>query len=259
MFASAKVALVTGVGPGMGRSIALGLARGGVDVVLAARREERLAAVAAEVRAIGREPLVVPTDIADREACQRLVEAATERFGGVDILVQNGHHEGDWQPVIDADPDVWRGIFDINLFGAMHLVQAVVPGMRERGGGSIILVNSGAVVRTPATMGAYSTSKSALAALTRTLAVEVGRWQIRVNGVFLGPVLGENLARLGAGAAAATRATVDEWLTVKAAEMPLGFVPTPDQCAGAVLFLASDLAAAVTGQHLSVNGGQWLS
>jgi NAD(P)-dependent dehydrogenase (short-subunit alcohol dehydrogenase family) len=154
---------------------------------------------------------------------------------------------------------VWPGIFDVNLFGALHLVQAVVPVMGERGGGSIILVNSGAAVRTPATMGVYSTSKAALAALTRTLAVEVGHCQIRVNGVYLGPVLGDNLTRLGAGAAAAAGTTVEEWLKVKATEMPLGFVPTPDQCAGAVLFLASDLAAAVTGQHLSVNGGQWLS
>lgn len=259
MFGTAKVALVSGVGPGMGRSIALGLARGGVDVVLAARRAERLEAVAAEVRDLGREPLVVPTDITDREACRRLVAVAGERFGGIDVLVQNGHHEGDWQPVVDADPDVWRGIFDVNLFGALHLVQAAVPVMRDRGGGSIVLVNSGAALRTPATMGAYSTSKAALAALARTLALEVGRWQIRVNGVYLGPVLGENLERLGAGAAAAAGTTVEEWLKVKATEMPLGFVPTPDQCAGAVLFLASDLAAAVTGQHLSVNGGQWLS
>ena len=259
MFGTAKVAVVSGVGPGMGRSIALGLARGGVDVVLAARRAERLEAVAAEVRALGREPLVGPTDITDRDACQGLVAAAEERFGGIDVLVQNGHHEGDWQRVVDADPDVWRGIFDVNLFGALHLVQAVVPVMGERGGGSIILVNSGAAVRTPATMGAYSTSKAALAALTRTLAIEVGHCQIRVNGVYLGPVLGDNLTRLGAGAAAAAGTTVEEWLKVKATEMPLGFVPTPDQCAGAVLFLASDLAAAVTGQHLSVNGGQWLS
>jgi NAD(P)-dependent dehydrogenase (short-subunit alcohol dehydrogenase family) len=259
MFGTAKAAVITGVGPGMGRSIALGLARGGVDVVLAARRAERLEAVAAEIRALGRDPLVVPTDITDRASCQRLVDFAAERFGGIDVLVQNGHHEGDWQPVVDADPDVWRDILDVNLFGALHLVQAVVPVMRDRGGGSIILVNSGAAVRTPATMGAYSTSKAALAALARTLAVEVGGWRIRVNGVFLGPVLGENLTRLGAGAAAAAGSTVEEWLKVKATEMPLGFVPTPDQCAGAVLFLASDLAGAVTGQHLSVNGGQWLS
>jgi NAD(P)-dependent dehydrogenase (short-subunit alcohol dehydrogenase family) len=257
MFGAGKVAVVTGMGPGMGRSIAIGFARAGVDVVLAARRRDSLDAVAADVRTVGREPLVVPTDITDAAACRRLVDAAVERFGGIDIVVQNGHHEGDWQPVADADPDVWRGIFEVNVFGALHLVQAAVPALRARGGGSIILVNSGAALRNPRNMGAYSTSKAALASLTRTLAQEVGQAQIRVNGVFLGPVLGDNLQRLGAGAASAAGTTIDDWLKAKATEMPLGFIPTPDQCAGAILFLASDLAAAVTGQHLSVNGGQW--
>jgi len=257
MFGDGKVAVITGVGPGMGRSIAVGFARHGVDVVLAARRRERLEAVAAEIADLGRTPLVVPTDLTDRDACRALIDAAVERFGGVDVLVQNGHHEGDWQRVMDADADSWRHIFEVNLFGALHLVQAAVPSMQERGGGSIVLVNSGAALRNPISMGAYSTSKAALATLARTLALELGPSKVRVNGVFLGPVLGENLERLGTGAAAAAGTTVDEWLVTKAEEMALRIVPTPDQCAGSVLFLASDLAAAVTGQHLSVNGGQW--
>jgi NAD(P)-dependent dehydrogenase (short-subunit alcohol dehydrogenase family) len=241
----------------MGRSIALGFAERGVDVVLAARRRERLEAVADEIRKLGREPLVVPTDLSDRDACLALIDAAIDRFGGVDILVQNGHHEGDWTRVVDADPDSWRHIFEVNFFSALHLVHRAVPNMRERGGGSIVLVNSGAALRNPVTMGAYATSKSALATLTRTLAVEVGQWNIRVNGVYLGPVLGENLERMGTGAAQASGQSLDQWLDVKATEMPLGFVPSPEQCAGSILFLASDLAQPVTGQHLSVNGGQW--
>jgi NAD(P)-dependent dehydrogenase (short-subunit alcohol dehydrogenase family) len=257
VFRPGTVAIVTGIGPGMGRSIAVGFAERGVDVVLAARRQERLDAVADEIRALGRDPLVVPTDITDRDACGRLVAATVERFGGVDVLVQNGHHEGDWQPVVDADPESWRAIFEVNLFSAVHLVHHVVPQMRTRGGGSIVLVNSGAALRNPISMGAYSTSKAALATLTRTLALEVGQWGIRVNGAYLGPVLGENLERLGAGAAAASGVTLDDWLGVKSTEMALGFVPTADQCAGSILFLASDLAQPVTGQHLSVNGGQW--
>jgi len=257
VFREGSVAVVTGVGPGMGRSIALGFASHGVDVVLAARRRERLEAVAAEVRALGRDALVVPTDLTDRDACLRLVDAAADRFGGVDILVQNGHHEGDWARVADADPASWRHVFEVNFFSALHLVHGAVPRLRERGGGAIVLVNSGAALRNPPTMGAYATSKAALATLTRTLALEVGQWNIRVNGVFLGPVLGENLERTGAGAAAAAGQTLEEWLDVKATEMALGIVPTPDQCAGSVLFLASRLAEPVTGQHLSVNGGQW--
>jgi NAD(P)-dependent dehydrogenase (short-subunit alcohol dehydrogenase family) len=259
VFAEGQVAIVTGIGPGMGRSIALGLARGGVDVVLAARRVERLEAVADEIRALGREPLVVPTDITDADACRSLVAQTVERFGGLDILVQNGHHEGDWARVLDADPESWRAIFEVNFFGALHLVQAAVPEMQTRGGGSVVLVNSGAALRNPVSMGSYSTSKAALANLARTLALEVGSSQVRVNGVFLGPIDGENLTRLGSGAAAATGVTLDEWLDVKATEMPLGFIPTPDQCAGTVLFLCSELAAAVTGQHISVNGGQWIT
>lgn len=258
MFEAGKVAIVTGVGSGMGRSIALGFARGGVDVVLAARRADRLEAVAKEVRALGREPLVVPTDITDGDACRALVARTLDRFGGVDVLVQNGHHEGDWSTVLDADPESWRRIFEVNLFGALHLVQAAVPHMQERGGGAVVLVNSGAALRTPPSMGAYSTSKGAMANLVRTLALEVGRTGVRVNGVFLGPVDGENLSRSGAGAATAAGLSLEEWLAAKAeAEIPLGHIPTPDECAGAVLFLCSGLAAAVTGQHLSVNGGQW--
>ena len=259
MFGEGKVAIVTGVGPGMGRSIALGLARHGVEVALAARRAERLEAVAGDVRALGRAPLTVPTDITDRAACHDLVARTVERFGGVDFCVQNGHHEGDWTPVVDADPESWRAVFDVNLFGALHLVQAAVPEMRARGGGAVVLVNSGAALRNPVSMGAYSTSKAAVANLARTLALEVGQWNIRVNGVFLGPVLGENLARQGSRAAAAAGVTVEEWLTGKATEMPLGVIPTPDQCAGTVLFLCSDPAEVVTGQHISVNGGQWIT
>jgi NAD(P)-dependent dehydrogenase (short-subunit alcohol dehydrogenase family) len=255
-----KVALVTGVGPGMGRSIALRLARHGAEVVLGARRVDRLEAVADEVRALGCEPLIVPCDIADAAACGRLVDAAAERFGRIDVLIQNGHHEGDWKLALDADPDEWRRIMDINFFGALHLVQRVVPimsGNPGAGGGSIVLVNSGAALRTPPSMGAYSTSKAALAALTKTLALELGASRVRVNGIYLGPVEGENLFRTGEGAAAAAGITMDQWVDTKAREIPLGHIPTPDECAGSVLFFASDLSAPVTGQHLSVNGGQW--
>jgi NAD(P)-dependent dehydrogenase (short-subunit alcohol dehydrogenase family) len=259
VFRPGDVAVVTGVGPGMGRSIVLGFAEHGVDVVLGARRKERLDAVADEVRALGRDPLVQATDLSDRDSCNALVDAAVDRFGRVDILVQNGHHEGDWVRAADADPEVWRGIFEINFFGALHLAQRVLPVMREQGRGSIVFVNSGAAVRNPPTMGAYAASKAALASLTRTLALEVGGSGIRVNGVFLGPVTGENLFRSGQEAATAAGDSFEQWLDRKALEIPLGHIPTPEECAGAVLFFASDMAAPITGQHLAVNGGQWIS
>jgi NAD(P)-dependent dehydrogenase (short-subunit alcohol dehydrogenase family) len=257
VFQEGEVAIITGIGPGMGRSIALAFARHGVDVALAARRPERIEPVAEEVRALGRTALVVPTDITDWDACARLVDAVESHFHRIHILVQNGHHQGDWKPVAEADPDEWRRIFDVNFFGSLYLVKLVVPVMRKGGGGRIILVNSGAVLRSPSHMGAYSASKSALASMVRTLAQEVGPDRIRVNGVFLGPVAGENLFGSAEEAVARSGGTLDDWIALKSKELPLGWIPTPDQCAGSVLFLASDLAEVVTGQHLVVNGGQW--
>jgi len=251
-----KVAIVTGIGPGMGRSIALALAREGADVVLGARRQERCEAVAEEVRELGRIALVVPTDISDSAQCDALVDATVGRFGGLDVFVQNGHHPGDWSPAVDADLDSWREIMEINFFGALKLVQRVVPVMAARGGGRVVLVNSGAMISNPATMGAYSASKAALGSLVRTLSNEVATTGVLVNGVTLGPVQGENYSRFVPGETDEEKdAIVDE----RGRALPLGHIPTPDECAGAVLFFASELAAPITGQHLAVNGGQWVS
>ena len=250
------MAIVTGIGPGMGRSIALALAREGADVVLAARRQERCEAVAEEVRDLGRIALVMPTDISDGAQCDELVDATVERFGGVDVFVQNGHHPGDWSPAVDADLDSWHEIMEINFFGALKLVQRVVPVMAARGGGRVVLVNSGAMISNPATMGAYSASKAALGSLVRTLSNEVATTGVLVNGVTLGPVQGENYSRFVPGDTDEEKeAVVDE----RGRALPLGHIPTPDECAGAVLFFASELAAPITGQHLAVNGGQWVS
>ena len=256
MFDEGSVAVVTGAGPGMGRAIALGFARGGVDVVIASRRRERLEPISEEVRALGREAVVVPADLSKPDDCRAVVDAAIERFGRLDHLVQNGHHAGDWARVADADPASWQEVFDVNFFGSLHLIQAAVPVMSE--GSSIVLVNSGAALRNPPTMGAYSASKAAMASLVRTSALELGP-KIRVNGIFLGPVTGESLDNGAAATAAATGITEEEFLRQRAQDLPIRQIPTPEQCAGSVLFFCSHLAEPVTGQHLSVNGGQWVT
>jgi NAD(P)-dependent dehydrogenase (short-subunit alcohol dehydrogenase family) len=256
MFEEGQVAIVTGAGPGMGRAIALGFAERGVDVVVSSRRVERLEEVAAAVRATGREPLIVPADLSVADECRRVVDQTIAHFGRLDHLVQNGHHAGDWARVLDADPESWKHIFDVNFFGAMHLMQAAVPVMADRS--TVVLVNSGAALRNPPTMGAYSASKAALASLVRTAALEVGP-RTRVNGVFLGPVTGESLDSGAEATAAAQGVTTEEFFRKRAEELPIGQIPTPEQCAGSVLFFASSLSAPVTGQHLSVNGGQWVT
>ncbi|CAO5247800.1 SDR family oxidoreductase [Frankia sp. AgKG'84/4] len=156
----------------------------------------------------------------------------------------------------EADPQVWQQVFEVNFFGAMHLVQAGAPVMSP--GSSIVLVNSGAALRNPPTMGAYAASKAALAGLVRTAALELGP-KVRVNGVYLGPVTGESLDAGAAATAAAQGVSVEEFFRQRAADLPIRHIPTPEECAGPVLFLSSHLAAAVTGQHLAVNGGQWVT
>ncbi len=252
-----KVAIVTGVGPAMGRSIALAYAREGAKLALAARRIDRLQAVKDEVEAAGGEVIAIPTDITDRSACQRLVEETVSHFGGVDILVQNGHYDGDYKIVSESDPDDWRAIMEVNLFGALHLVQLVTPSMRKRGDGRIVLINTGASTDPPATLGAYAASKAALASLARTIAVELGPDGIRANGVQLGPVQGDNWNGWVETGSKAAGMTQEEFTIDQCKDVPLRSVPTADECAGAVVFLASDLARPITGQSLAVNGGRW--
>jgi NAD(P)-dependent dehydrogenase (short-subunit alcohol dehydrogenase family) len=253
-----KVAVVTGIGTGMGRSIALRFAAEGAQLVLGARREAYLQEVAAEVRAIGPEPLVCPIDLGQDESCANLVARTLRHFGGVDVFVQNGHHQGDWKPMMDSTAAMWRETMDVNLFGAFNIVQGVVPSMIQRGGGRVVLVNSGAIFSNPKHLGAYSASKAALASLARTLAVELGHSGILVNSLTLGATQGDNTT-----GAIAPEGTSDEerarLVAEKGAAMPLGHMPTPEECSAAVLFLVSPLAAAITGQNLVVNGGQWLT
>lgn len=252
-----KVAIVTGVGPGLGRDIALLFAREGADLVIAARNAERLGKVAAEIEALGRDVLALPTDLTDRAACQRLVTAALERHGRVDILVQNGHYDGDYKIVTDSDPQDWRDIMEVNLFGALHLVQSVVPSMKARGEGRIILVNSGASTDPPPTLGAYAASKAALASLTRTIAVELGPDGIRANGIQLGPMTGDNFTGYLENLAKAAGRTYEAELALYNEQFALRYTPTTAECAGTALFLASDLARPITGQSIAVNGGKW--
>lgn len=259
MLLEGKVAVVTGIGPGMGRAIAHAFAREGAGLAIGSRNEEYLESVAGEIRDTGGEVIAVRTDLTSRESCEGIVAAAVERFGGVDLLVQNGADTGDAALVENADIDRWRATMECNVFGALHLFKACLPSMRERGDGRVILINSGAGNnRAPEYLGSYGVSKSALAGLVRSIALENGKDGIRCNGIHLGPVDGENfgpwLEQVAEQKGRPFEEVLNEYLE---AEFPLRYVPTADECAGAVVWLASDLARVVTGQAISVNGGQW--
>ena len=198
-------------------------------------------------------------DISDPSAALSLVDGVVGRFGAVDVLINNGHHKGDFLPLAETDVNQWSDIFAVNTFGPMRLIQAVLPIMRRRSGGSVVNINSGAAVNSNRGLGAYSASKSSLASLTRTLALEVGVDNIRVNGVYVSSMVGENIQSWGTEVAESRGITFDEWFEEKQRdEFALQRMPTPDEIADVVLFLASDMARSVTGQNISANNGQWV-
>src|SRR6185295_5213958 len=186
MLLADRVGIVSGIGPGMGRDIALAFAREGAHVVLAARTASALEEVAAEVRARGRRALAVPTDIAKPADCARLADAAQAEFGRIDVLVNNAFLSGRYDPVEQASMDDWRRVLDVNLFGSIQLSQAVIPHMKKRGGGSIVMVNSMSIRIIEPRFGGYAASKGALMAATQTMAKELGADGIRVNSVVPG-------------------------------------------------------------------------
>jgi NAD(P)-dependent dehydrogenase (short-subunit alcohol dehydrogenase family) len=254
-----KVALVSGIGPGMGRDIALLLAEHGARIALGARTLERCEALATEVAdAHDADTFATRIDITDAEACRAAVDAVVERFGRIDILINNAFHDGDFTRFVDADFDSWRTTMDVNLWGTLQLTQLVAHRMRDQGdGGRVVMVNSMSAVRAQERFGAYMASKAALAAATKSLAKELGRFGIRVNGVHPGYIWGDSVEQYFRYQADRRGITFEERYAETAAETALGYLPHSSEIAGAVLFLASDLAKPITGQALHVNAGHW--
>ncbi len=257
MLLADRVAIVSGIGPGMGRDISLAFAREGAHVVLAARTAAALEEVAAEVAVLGRRALPVPTDIAQPADCRRLAEAAHAAFGRVDVLVNNAFQGGPYEPVETASMDAWRRIFDVNLFGAVELSKAVVPYMKTQGGGSIIMINSMSIRVIEPRFGGYAASKGALMAAAQTMARELGPHGIRVNSVVPGYIWGKSLEGYFRELARQQGTTPEAVYGEIASRTCLNHIPTSAEIAGAVVFFASDLSRVVTGQALDVNAGHF--
>ena len=252
-----RVAIVSGIGPGMGRDVALALAREGADVALAARTQSALDDVAAEVRALGRRALPVATDIAKVADCRRLADAARAELGRIDVLVNNAFLGGPYVPVEQASMDDWRRVFDVNLFGSIQLTQAAIPHMKVAGGGSVVMVNSMSIRIIEPLFGGYAASKGALMAATQTLARELGAYKIRVNSVVPGYIWSDKLAAYFRMLAKQRGTTFEAVRDEIASRTALGHIPTSEEIAGTVVFLASDLSSVVTGQAIDVNGGHF--
>jgi NAD(P)-dependent dehydrogenase (short-subunit alcohol dehydrogenase family) len=244
-----RVALVTGGGTGIGAGIARALARHGADVVLASRRRTHLEPTASEVEALGREALVCQLDVRDREACDTVVAQALDRFGRIDLLVNNA--AGNFLVrAADLTDKGWRAVVDIVLTGSFNMSQAVYPALRDAGGGSITNLTTTYVGSGAPFMAHSGAAKAGVLNLTRTLAVEWGSEGIRVNAV--APGLVEETE--GARRLAESIGIVDAYRE----RVPLGRLVTIDDVAATVLFLASPAASQITGVEITVDGGESL-
>jgi len=257
MLLEGRVAIVSGIGPGMGRDVSLALAREGADLAIAARTQASLEALAEEVKALGRRVVTVPTDIAKQEDCKRLADVARQELGAIDVLVNNAFLSAPYELFENVKLDDWRKIFDVNLFGSLALSQAVVPHMKQRGGGSIVMVNTMSLRIIEPRFGGYAASKAALMTASQTMAKELGPYKIRVNSIVPGYIWGPALERYFAGIAKQRGIAPKEVYDEIAARTALGHIPTSEEIAGSVVFFASDLSCAVTGQALDVNGGHY--
>jgi 7-alpha-hydroxysteroid dehydrogenase len=243
------VAVVTGAGRGIGEGIAIALAEAGCDVVLTARREHEIEAVAERVRALGRRALAVAGDITDGSFVEELADRSKAEMGRLTIWVSNAGGADDRTPRHLADmPDrQWDYQMDLNLRAVFTGARAAARVLDD--GGSIINISSGAALKASPNNGPYAVAKAGVDSLTRTLSVELAPRLIRVNGVAPGPVPTEVFMEFF-GASEEDLPGLGKKLGI-----PLGRLGTAEDVGNAVVFLASPAASWITGQTLLVNGG----
>ncbi len=256
-----KVVILSGIGPGLGIKLAMRAAEYQARaVVLAARTEAMLDEAEAQIRAAGHgcEILKLSTDITRPEQCERLARLTVERFGCIDALINSAYAHGQWAPSGAGKLDDWRQTMDVNLFGTMNMSYAVLPQMKAQQQGSIVMVNTMATRRPSQLEAGYAISKGALRTAVQYLAEDLGPFGIRVNSALPGWMWGTPVQQYFAGEAQRQGVPLESLVDQIASQIPLRRIPTDDDCAAAVLFLASDHARAITGAQLDVNGGHYL-
>ena len=249
-----KTVIVTGAGYGIGKQIALSFGRHGANVVLAARSADKIAAVADELRAMNTDPMPLTVDISDEEVVKDMVEKALGHYASIDVLVNNAAISGPTAMVPDIATNEWREAVDINLTGTFYCCKYVADAMREAGAGNIITLSS-VGGRTAYPMRApYAVSRWGVIGLSHTLA-ELGPLGIRVNAVVPGPIEGERSDRVFAARAAADEIDVEEVKQFFTKDIPIGRMPSEQEVANSVLYLASELSIGIHGQTIQVDGG----
>lgn len=253
-----KVVVISGVGPALGSTLAQRCATAGADLVLAARTAERLTEVAERVTAAGRQALAVPTDITDEAQVTNLVQTALDRYGRVDVLINNAFRVPSMKPMAQTGFQHIRDAIELSVLGALRLTQGFTPALADANG-AVVNVNSMVIRHSQPKYGAYKMAKAALLAMSQSLASELGDQGVRVNSVVPGYIWGDTLKGYFAHRAGKYGTTVDQIYAATAANSDLKRLPTEDEVASAIMFLASDLASGITGQTLDVNCGEYHS
>jgi NAD(P)-dependent dehydrogenase (short-subunit alcohol dehydrogenase family) len=252
-----KVALVTGAGKGIGRAVSLALAREGAQLILAGRDLSALNGTAdliAEL-AVGPAALVCRLDLLDLATIENAVAQSLEKFGQIDILVNNSGIAGKAAPLWELDEAEWDETVDTNLKGPFLLSKAVIPSMISRKSGSIIFIGSITGKRPLINRSVYAASKLGMVGMMRSLALDLGKHGLRANLISPGFVAGPRLDSVMAQVASRENRTLAEvsadWLEM----VPTGKFVTPEEIAEGVLFLASDRSGSTTGEDLNISGG----
>jgi NAD(P)-dependent dehydrogenase (short-subunit alcohol dehydrogenase family) len=250
-----KVAIITGGGQGIGKQIALTFARAGAKLALAQRSSAPLEATCAEIKNMGGEAIGINADISSEADCSRLAEQTLNRFGRIDILVNNAGLFGVTKLTTDMTLADWREVIDSNLTGTWLMTRAVLPAMVSQQSGNIVNIGSTSGRRGYTLRAHYSAAKWAVIGLTQTWAVEWGKAGIRVNCVCPGAVQGERIERAIKARMETLGITYERAKQGLTAGSPMGRMVTEEEVARAVLFLASDRSAGITGQSINVDVG----
>ena len=251
-----KVVVISGVGPALGPTLARRFAEAGADLVLAARTAERLTEVADQVTALGRRALAVTTDITDDAQVANLVARSMDEYGKVDVLVNNAFRIPSMKPLADTTFQHIRDAIELTVLGALRLTQGFTPALAESKG-AVVNVNSMVIRHSQPKYGAYKMAKAALLAMSQSLSTELGGQGIRVNSVAPGYIWGGTLKSYFTHQAGKFGTSVDDIYAAAAAGSDLKRLPTEDEVASAILFMASDLSSGITGATLDVNCGEY--